>query len=65
VGTEIDELPLLAGGWHEPLQPGMVFALEPKYIHPTLGIVGIENTWLVTETGVERLTPDDDGVIEV
>jgi Xaa-Pro dipeptidase len=65
VGTEIDELPLLAGGWHEPLQPGMVFALEPKYTHPTLGIVGIENTWLVTETGVERLTPDDDGVIEV
>lgn len=65
VGTEIDELPLLAGGWHEPLQPGMVFALEPKYTHPTLGIVGIENTWLVTDTGVERLTPDDDGVIEV
>lgn len=65
VGTEIDELPLLAGGWHEPLQPGMVFALEPKYTHPTLGIVGIENTWLVTENGVERLTPSDDGVIEV
>ncbi len=65
VGTEIDELPLLAGGWHEPLQPGMVFALEPKFTHPSLGIVGIENTWLVTENGVERLTPDDDGVIEV
>jgi Xaa-Pro dipeptidase len=65
VGTEIDELPLLAGGWHEPLQPGMVFALEPKYTHPTLGIVGIENTWLVTENGVERLTPEDDEVIEV
>lgn len=65
VGTEIDELPLLAGGWHEPLQAGMVFALEPKYTHPTLGIVGIENTWLVTETGVERLTPPDDEVIEV
>jgi Xaa-Pro dipeptidase len=65
IGMEIDELPLLAGGWHEPLQAGMVFALEPKFTHPTLGIVGIENTWLVTETGVERLTPDGDGVIEI
>ncbi len=65
VGTEIDELPLLAGGWHESLQVGMVFALEPKYVHETLGIVGIENTWLVTEDGVERLTPDSDAVIEV
>lgn len=65
IGMEIDELPLLAPGWNEPLQPGMVFALEPKYVHPTLGIVGLENSWLVTRAGVERLTPDGDEVIEV
>jgi Xaa-Pro dipeptidase len=66
VGLEIDELPLLAAGWGEPLQPGMIFALEPKYVHPTLGMVGIENCWLVTEGGVERLTPDmpvGDGIV--
>ncbi|MGH2542069.1 MAG: M24 family metallopeptidase, partial [Ardenticatenaceae bacterium] len=65
IGIEIDELPLLAAGQGEPLQPDMVFALEPKYVHPTLGIVGLENSWLVTEDGVERLTPEGDGVIVV
>lgn len=65
IGMEIDELPLLAAGWGEPLQPNMVFALEPKFVHPTLGIVGIENSWLVTEEGVERLTTEGDEVIRV
>ncbi len=65
IGMEIDELPLLAAGWNEPLQPGMVFALEPKYVHPTLGIVGIENSWLVTADGVARLTPAGDAVVTV
>ena len=65
IGIEIDELPLLAAGWGEPLEPGMVFALEPKYVHPTLGIVGLENSWLVTEEGVERLTPEGDEIIRV
>lgn len=65
IGMEIDELPLLAAGWGEPLEPGMVFALEPKFVHATLGIVGIENSWLVTEDGVERLTPQGDEIIRV
>ncbi len=65
IGIEIDELPLLAAGWGEALQPGMVFALEPKYVHPSLGIVGIENSWLVTEAGAERLTPEGDGMLAV
>ncbi len=65
IGMEIDELPLLAMGWGEALQAGMVFALEPKFVHPTLGIVGIENSWLVTESGAERLTPPGDEVIVV
>lgn len=65
IGIEIDELPLLAKRWHQPLEPNMIFALEPKYVHPTLGIVGIENVWLVTEEGVERLTSEADEVIHV
>ena len=38
-----------------------MIALEPKCLFPGKGAVGIENTWLVTETGPERLTitPDD------
>ena len=34
----------------------MVFALEPKFVLPGAGAVGIENTWVVTGDGVERLT---------
>lgn len=55
VGIELDELPVLTGSSLE-LEPGMVFALEPKFVLPGLGAVGVENTWLVTGDGVERLT---------
>ena len=55
VGLELDELPVLAASDLE-LLPGMVFALEPKFVLPGLGAIGIENTWLVTEAGLEKLT---------
>jgi Xaa-Pro aminopeptidase len=55
IGIELDELPVLTGSALE-LEPGMVFALEPKFVLPGLGAVGIENTWVVTGAGVERLT---------
>jgi Xaa-Pro aminopeptidase len=61
VGLELDEWPVISRGGREPLQEGMVFALEPKIVFPGEGVVGIENTFLVTETGLMRLTlyPDD------
>ena len=34
----------------------MVFALEPKIVLPGVGPVGIENSWVVTENGVGKLT---------
>jgi len=55
IGIELDELPVLTGSALE-LELGMVFALEPKFVLPGLGAVGIENTWVVTADGVERLT---------
>jgi len=60
IGIELDELPVLTGSDLE-LEPGMVFALEPKFVLPGVGAIGIENTWLVTADGVRRLTqaPDD------
>jgi Xaa-Pro aminopeptidase len=38
-----------------------VFALEPKFIFPGKGMLGLENVWHVTEKGVEKITsmPDD------
>lgn len=65
IGIEVDELPLIAPRQERPLEAGMVFALEPKVVHPTLGIVGIENSWLVTVDGVERLTPTSDDLITI
>jgi Xaa-Pro dipeptidase len=64
-GLEIDELPLLARGWNEPLAEGMVFALEPKFVFPGEGAVGIENSYLVTSAGAERLTSAPEELAEL
>jgi len=57
IGLEVDELPFLARGFELPLEEGMVFALEPKFVFHGRGVVGVEDTFLVTRSGVERLTP--------
>ncbi len=61
VGLELDEFPFIAKGQQLALQVGMVIALEPKTIFPGLGVVGIENTHLVTDHGLEPLSkfPDE------
>ena len=62
VGLELDEFPFIAKGQTLPLATGMIIALEPKVILPGKGVVGIENTMLVTETGLASLTKYDDGI---
>lgn len=64
-GLEIDELPLLAQGWEEPLHERMVFALEPKFVFPGEGAVGIENSYLVTADGAEPLTYAPEELLEL
>ncbi|MBE6283526.1 MAG: aminopeptidase P family protein [Mediterranea massiliensis] len=56
VGLEINESPVIASRISTILEPGMVFALEPKIVLPGVGPLGIENTWVVTADGVEKLT---------
>ncbi len=65
VGLELDELPVLAPGFETPLKAGQVVAVEPKFVFPGLGAVGIENTWAVAEGGGERLTVLPDGVVSL
>ena len=55
-GLELDEPPFFARGWDRPLEPGMVFALEPKFVFPGQGAVGLENSYVVTDAGAECLT---------
>jgi Xaa-Pro dipeptidase len=61
VGLELDEFPVLAKGFKFPLLEGHAVAIEPKFVFPGKGAIGIENTWLVTRTGGEKLTilPDE------
>ena len=65
VGLELDEWPVLAVRQKLPLQVGMVVALEPKAIFAGRGVVGIENTHVVTQTGLERLTHLPDQIVVV
>ncbi|NDY43531.1 aminopeptidase P family protein [Dissulfurirhabdus thermomarina] len=65
LGLEVDELPLLCRDNPARLAPGMVVAVEPKLIFPGRGLVGLEDTFLVTETGAEVLTTAPREVIEV
>ena len=53
----MDEFPFLARGFDLPLEEGMVFAVEPKFVFHGRGVVGVEDTFVVTGAGVERLTP--------
>jgi Xaa-Pro aminopeptidase len=63
VGLELDELPVLAQGFAMPLQAGQVVAVEPKFVIPGKGAIGIENTFVVTENGGERLTELSDEIV--
>lgn len=65
VGLELDEYPVLAQGFDVPLKVGQTIAVEPKFIFAELGAIGIENTYLVTEDGGEKITVLSDDLIVV
>jgi len=59
LGLEVHEPPRVASGSDVPLEPGMVFTIEPGvYINDRLGI-RIEDDVLITDDGAERLTSFD------
>ena len=64
VGLEIDEWPIIGRNSDTILEEGMVMALEPKFIFPGQGVVGIENTWVVTQRGIIKLNRFPDGIFE-
>ena len=65
IGLEINEMPVLAPRMKQELEPGMVFALEPKIVLPGIGPVGIENSWAVTTDGLQKLTLCKEEIIEL
>jgi len=65
IGLEIDEFPVIAPNFEEKLTQGMVMAFEPKFVFPGKGVVGMEDDYLVTSSGVERLTLTEQVLIKV
>jgi Xaa-Pro dipeptidase len=64
-GLEVDEYPIITPGSALPIQEGMVFALEPKFVFPGEGAVGIEDDYLVTASGLTRLTLMEQALIHI
>jgi Xaa-Pro dipeptidase len=65
IGLAVDETPVIARGFDDPLEEGMVIALEPKKGMPGIGMVGIENTFIVTRSKGRCITGDNPGLIPV
>jgi len=56
VGLNVDEMPVIARGFTDPLKENMTIAIEPKIGLEGMGMVGSENTYLVTKSGGISLT---------
>ena len=56
IGMELDEPPALSGRTETQLKKDMTLALEPKIAFPKIGVVGAEDTFHLTETGLKSLT---------
>lgn len=65
IGLELDELPILANGFTQPLEKGMVIAIEPKFTFPGRGVIGLENSYVVTDTGLELLSLSNEEMIQI
>ena len=65
IGLEVDEFPFLAAGQQLELRAGMTIALEPKLVFAGKGVVGIENTHVVTDDGLRQLGRFPEEIIEI
>lgn len=66
VGIEVNEWPVIAPRSPHVLEEGNVIALEPKFVIPGTGAVGIENTYVVGPEGdMENITRAPQEIIEL
>ena len=62
-GLVINEQPVLGARSKDVLEAGMCIALEPKFVIPGTGAVGVEDTFVVTPSGMENLTVCDPSLV--
>jgi Xaa-Pro aminopeptidase len=65
IGLEIDEYPVISPHSDAVLEKDMVLALEPKFVFPQRGVVGLEDDYRVTSSGLKRLTRTDQALIKI
>ncbi len=65
IGLHVDELPVIATGFNSPLEENMVIALEPKKGIAGVGMVGGEDTYIVTPQGGQLITGGEKDIIVV
>ncbi len=65
VGIEINELPVIAPRSRDIIAEGNVIALEPKFVIPGVGAVGIENTYIVGPESTVSITNAPEQIISL
>ncbi len=65
IGLQIDEYPVIAERFDEPLSENMAISIEPKRSIPGLGTVGVEDTYIVTPEGGKCITGGEKDIIAV
>lgn len=65
IGIEINEAPVLAPRSRDVLEAGNVIAVEPKFVIPGTGAVGIENSYIITENEPMIITTAEEKIIDL
>lgn len=65
VGIEVNEWPVIAPRSRQILEANNTIALEPKFVLPEVGAVGIENTYLITSEGAQSLTNAPEEIVQL
>ncbi len=65
VGIQVNELPVLAPRSRSVIEEGNVIAIEPKFVIPGTGAVGIENTYVACKSGLRCITNAPEEIISL
>lgn len=65
VGIELNEQPPITPRNTLPIVENMTLAIEPKFVIPEVGAVGVENTYVTTASGLDNITPFPEEIQEL
>jgi Xaa-Pro aminopeptidase len=65
IGLHFDEIPVIAERFDDPIEENMVFAIEPKKGVENVGLLGVEDTYIVEKGGARCITGGGVDIIEV